>query len=98
MLFNSDSDENNDLTDSGSEYECANIEDDLSDDFESEHEINTIQRDNSQSSTNIDNGETGFHWQEEEIEMSNFPFTKQNELLVSMEDKQNPIDYFFFAF
>ncbi|KAL4084754.1 hypothetical protein QTP88_027665 [Uroleucon formosanum] len=98
ILFNSDSDENNDLTDSGSEYECANIEDDLSDDFESEDEINTIQRDNSQSLTNINNGETGFHWQEEEIEMSNFPFTKQNELLVSMEDKQNPIDYIFLLF
>lgn len=99
ILFNSDSDENNDLTDSGSEYECENVEDDLSSDFESENEtIDITKRDNSQSSADIDNDEPGFNWQEQEIEMSNFPFTKQNELLVSIEDRQNPIDYFFLLF
>lgn len=36
ILFNSDSDENNDFFDSGSEYEYENIEDDLP---ESENEI-----------------------------------------------------------
>lgn len=62
ILFNSDSDENNDLSDSGSKYECENVEDNLSDDFEGENET---QRVNSQSSADIDNCETVVNWQEE---------------------------------
>jgi hypothetical protein len=68
----------------------------VSDDFESDNEIvNNLLNVNTQSSTNINNGGG---WQEEEIEMFNFPFIKKNELLVPIEGKHNPIDYFFMLF
>lgn len=73
IVLNSDSDENNDLSDSGSKYECENVKDDLSDEFESENEaIDTTQRVNFQSSTDINNSEKDFNWQE--VEMSYFLF------------------------
>uniref|UniRef100_A0A2S2NK99 Uncharacterized protein n=1 Tax=Schizaphis graminum TaxID=13262 RepID=A0A2S2NK99_SCHGA len=73
MLFDSDGDENYDFSDSGSEYEFENNEQ-VSDDFKSDHEIvNNLLNVNTQSSTNINNGGG---WKEEKIEMFNFPFIK----------------------
>lgn len=67
MLFNSDSDENYDFSDFGSEYEFENTEQ-LSDDFESDTEIaNNVLSVNTQSSINTNNDGD---WQEEEIELS----------------------------
>ncbi|XP_025423083.1 piggyBac transposable element-derived protein 4-like [Sipha flava] len=95
MLFNSDSDENYDFSDSGNEYEFENTEQ-VSDDFESDTEIaNNVPSVNTQSSTNTNNDGD---WQEREIELSNFPFIKQNEMLVPIEGKINPMDYFFMLF
>jgi len=55
MLFNSDSDENYDFSDSGSEYEFE-ITKQVSDDFESDTEIaNNVTSVNTQSSTNTNN-------------------------------------------
>ncbi|KAL4126072.1 hypothetical protein QTP88_010303 [Uroleucon formosanum] len=82
MLFKSDSDENYDFSNSDSEYEFENIEQ-VSDDFESDNQIaNSVPSVNTQSSTNINNDGS---WQKEEIELSNFPFIKKNELLVPIE-------------
>jgi len=68
----------------------------VSDDFESDTEIaNNVTSVNTQSSTNTNNDGD---WQEEEIELSNFPFIKRNELLIPIEGKINPIDYFFMLF
>jgi len=95
MLFNSDSDKNYDFSDSGSEYEFQNTEQ-VSDDFESDTEIaNNVPSVNTQLSTNTNNDGD---WQEEEIELSNFPFIKRNELFVPIEGKINRLHYFFMLF
>lgn len=94
ILFESDSDENFDLTDSGSEYMGNNIEFSESDDEISDIEQNI----NTQTQFRITDNETEIIWDNDVNEMFEFPFTKQNKLLVEVENENKPIHFFFLLF
>ncbi|KAL4089606.1 hypothetical protein QTP88_024617 [Uroleucon formosanum] len=79
MLFQSENDENFDCTDSGSDYMAV----DDSDSSESDVLSGNIQQ--LHVKTIIPNTEivgNVVDWKDDEIDMSNFAFTKQNKLLV----------------
>lgn len=102
MLFESDSDENYDFSDSGSEYNIMDPSQAADDSETSESDDNDPADPGNEHniSTQFNNafGEMGIRWLEEESDMPNFNFTKQNELLVSIPGNGNPIDYFFLLF
>jgi len=101
MLFESESDDNFDFTDSGNDYMAESTLGTQDDSGSSESDVHSventgdIQQIHTQTNKhNTEVGETVVHWQEEEIDMSNFAFNKQNELLVPISGEGTPLDFF----
>lgn len=91
MIFQSESDNNFDCTYSGSDYIVV----DNSDCSESNVLLGNIQQLHVQSIIpNTEIVENVVDWKEEEMDMSNFAFTKQNKLLVPIPSEGIPLDFF----
>lgn len=91
ILFESESDNNFDCTYSGSDYIAA----DDSDSSESNVLLGNIQQLHVQSIIpNTEVVENVVDWKEEEMDMSNFAFTKQNKLFVPIPGEGIPLDFF----
>lgn len=66
---------------------------------ESDDDISDIEQNiNTQTQLRITDNETEIVWDDDVNEMFEFPFTKQNELLVEVKNEKNPINFFFFCF
>lgn len=98
-LFESESNEDFDFSDSGSEYMVETSSQPV-DDSESDSDIDVTLMDNignvqntpTQSYTEV--SEMDVRWLEKETDMPDFNFTKQNELLVPIPGNGNPLDFF----
>jgi len=91
MLFESESDDDFDFSDSGSDYMAE-----ASSQVENDSESSDVDVDVDDTG-NIQNTPTQ-SWFEEETDMPDFNFMKQNELLVPIPGDGNPIDFYFLLF
>lgn len=105
-MLTSENDENYDFSDSGGEDMAEALSISANDSESSEDDIDlednttgSIQHTLTQYNiANSDVGDSDVRWIDEETDMNNFNFTKQNKLLVPIPGEGTPLDYFFLLF